>query len=457
MKDKNQLGLVQLAEMPILALFIRTCIPICIGLLVVGLYALVDGWFISRYVSEMAFGAVAMVYPLQVLMIALTAMVSAGMAATMTRLIGAKQMDKAAEVIGHGLIIGGIVSVVFLILGWLYPLELLSLLQVEAVFVKDALSYLQPLYLCAISGVLLPIVADMFRGQGKPQLMMLLLLVSAVFNILLDYLFIAQFGLGVAGAAYATITAQLGALVIALQLKRKRTDLLAIKVCWKPRAWLPILAIGMPILITQFCLGVQTAVVNWQLLSFANENWVVAHGMLGRIINFAILPAIAMLIAFQTIVGYNLAAGHSGRVRACTRVAFLGMTGFALLLTLGLMGLPRLWLSLFTEASEFLEIGERVFRSALWGMPLFGVVILASGFYQAQGDAKRACFYSALKVMFILVPLIVIAPHYFGLNGVFMALVGADFIAAGLTLILCWRHYQQAKSQSGEIQLASIN
>lgn len=124
MKDKNQLGLVQLAEMPILVLFIRTCIPICIGLLVVGLYALVDGWFISRYVSEMAFGAVAMVYPLQVLMIALTAMVSAGMAATMTRLIGAKQVGKAAEVIGHGLIIGGIVSVVFLVLGWLYPLEL---------------------------------------------------------------------------------------------------------------------------------------------------------------------------------------------------------------------------------------------------------------------------------------------------------------------------------------------
>ncbi|WP_249330822.1 polysaccharide biosynthesis C-terminal domain-containing protein, partial [Pseudoalteromonas sp. S3178] len=74
-------------------------------------------------------------------------------------------------------------------------------------------------------------MADMFRGQGKPQLMMLLLLVSAVFNILLDYLFIAQFGLGVAGEAYATITAQFGALVIALQLKRKRTDLLAIKVC----------------------------------------------------------------------------------------------------------------------------------------------------------------------------------------------------------------------------------
>ncbi|MEJ6474861.1 MATE family efflux transporter [Pseudoalteromonas piscicida] len=457
MKDKKPIGPAQLSEMPILPLFVKTSIPIGIGLLIVGLYALVDGWFVSRYISEQAFGAVAMVFPLQMLVVAITAMVSSGMAATMTKCIGAKKDQQAAEVIGHGFILGGLISIVFLVLGWLYPLELLSLLEVEPAFLHEAIRYFQPLYLFAVTSVLLPIVADMFRGQGKPQLMMLILLVSALLNIALDYLFIATLNLGVAGAAYATIVAQSFALLVAVVIKRKVPELLSVRFCWRPQDWVTIVAIGMPILVTQCCLGWQTALVNVQLLTFASKEWVIAHGMLSRIINFAILPAIAMLIAFQTIVGYNLAAGKINRVKTCTRIAFFAITGFSLLLTLVLMGLPKLWLHWFTETEALLDIGEQVLRSALWGMPLLGVMLLASGFYQAKGDAARACFYSGVKVIFLMTPLMFMMPSFFDLTGVFVALVGADFLAAMITLWLCWRHYRQYKNEQEEVQFAAIN
>ncbi|WP_125784172.1 MATE family efflux transporter [Pseudoalteromonas rubra] len=453
--DEASHGAERLATEPVISLFVKHFIPICIGMLVIGLYNLIDGLFISHFVGEQALGAVAMVFPIQMGIAALAAMLSAGMATLVTRQLGAQQRAKAGMIIGHTVQIAAALSTILLLLGWLYPLEILDWLSVKAVFKADAYAYLRPIILFSFVAILLPVLGDIFRAEGQPQKLMLLMLTASGLNILLDYVFIAVFEWGVSGAAIATVASQAAALVVAIFMLSGSNKHSQIHFSFKPSKWLAVLATGAPILITQLCLGWQAALMNIQLIKIADENWLIAYGMLSRVLAFATLPLVAMLVTFQTLCAYNFAAQNMGRVRTSIKIALLSMVFYATLLILVLAGFSFSIMTWFTEQSALITRGEIMIHSALWGLPLIAFMLLASGFYQAIGDTRRASFYSALRVLFVFTPLLLILPLWFDLNGIFMAIVGADVIAALTTCTLCWFHHKKTRLNRLEVSNAA--
>ncbi|MCO7190402.1 MULTISPECIES: MATE family efflux transporter [unclassified Pseudoalteromonas] len=432
-----------LAVEPVVTLFFKHFFPIRIGMLVVGLFNFIDGLFISHFVGELALGAVAVAFPIQMVIAAMAAMLSSGMATLVTRQLGAGMRKKAGLIIGHPLQIALILSIILLLLGWLYPLEIINWLSVAPIFKADAYAYLRPIVLFSFVAILLPVLGDIFRAEGQPHKLMLLMLTASGLNILLDYLFIAVFNWGVAGAAKATVVSQAVTIVLAIYMLKNTDRDTPILFTTECRAWLSILAIGTPILITQLCLGWQTAIMNIQLMKTAGENWVIAYGMLGRVLTFATLPMIAMLVTFQTICAYNLAAQKTTRVRKIVKVALGAMMLYATLLVLMLVFFASGIMAWFTEQSLLINQGQTMIKSALWGLPLIAIVLIASGFYQSIGDARRASFYSALRVIFVFTPLLLVLPVWFDLQGIFMAIVSADIIAALATCALCWLHYNK--------------
>ncbi|MCG7536877.1 MATE family efflux transporter [Pseudoalteromonas sp. OOF1S-7] len=436
-------GTDHLVTEPVSALFLKHFFPVCIGMLVVGLYNLVDGLFISHFIGEQALGAVAMVFPVQMGIAALAAMLSSGMATLVTRQLGVQQRVKAGLIIGHTLQIAIILSTMLLLLGWLYPLEILNWLSVKPLFQADAYAYLHPIILFSFVAITLSVLGDIFRAEGQPQKLMFLMLTAAGFNIILDYIFIAVFEWGVAGAAIATVTSQVVALLFAAYLLTNPDRLTPIYFSISHREWLPILVTGAPILITQLCLGWQTAIMNIQLMTIAGETWVIAYSMLGRVLTFATLPLIAMLITFQTLCAYNFAAQNLVRVRKSIKIALVSMMLYATLLVLVLAIFAPGIMAWFTDQPQLIFSGQVMIHSALWGLPLVTFMLLASGFYQSTGDTRRASFYSALRIIFVFTPLLLILPLWFDLNGIFMAIVGADVIAALATCTLCWFHYKE--------------
>ncbi|WP_070971316.1 MATE family efflux transporter [Vibrio sonorensis] len=424
-------------------LFLQTAIPISIGLLVVGFYNLVDGIFIARYVGEDAVGSVSLVFPIQIAISAIGAMISAGTASIITRHIGCSEMHKAGTVAGHALQIAAIGSVLCVFVGWYYIEPILELLSVDAEFYKNARLYLQPIVLTAGVSLFLPVAADFFRAEGKANAMMSLLLTSSILNIVFDYLLIAQFDMGVVGAAYATIIAQFVAILFAVVLyKRNKLD---IRITWELSLakWGPIFALGFPILIAQGSMGLHSALVNYKFSIYGTADWIIAYGMIGRVAGFTFLPLIAMLIAFQTICGFNLGALKLDRVKQSIKVATKYMTAYACVITLLLLLFPRIAMSLFTQDPTFIMTGESLIYSTIWGLPLAGISMIATGFYQAKGHAMQAAFYSGLRVLIILPPLLWLLPSMLGLSGIFIAIVAADLLNSLITLLLCLTPYNR--------------
>lgn len=381
-----------LAAEPVFSLFFKHFFPICIGMLVVGLFNLIDGLFISHFVGELALGAVAVAFPIQMAIAALAAMLSAGMATQVTRQLGAGKRRKAGVIIGHTLQIVFILSIILLLLGWLYPLEIINWLSADPLFKADAYAYLRPIVLFSFVAILLPVLGDIFRAEGQPHRLMILMFTASGLNILLDYLFIALFDWGVAGASKATIVSQAATIVLAIYMLCSKDRYTRIFFTVDFKAWLPILAVGAPILITQLCLGWQTAIMNIQLMKTAGENWVIAYGMLGRVLAFATLPMIAMLVTFQTICAYNLAAKRSVRVRETIKVALGSMMLYAILLVLILVSFASGIMAWFTDQPVLISQGQTMIQSALWGLPLIAIMLIASGFYQSIGDASGRVF-----------------------------------------------------------------
>ncbi|MCG7563377.1 MATE family efflux transporter [Pseudoalteromonas sp. McH1-42] len=440
-----------LATEPVAILFLKHFFPICIGMLVIGLYNLIDGLFISHFVGEQALGAVAMVFPVQMGIAALAAMLSAGMSTMVTRLLGARQRAKAGLIIGHTLQIAMLLSAILLVLGWLYPLEILNWLSVDPVFKADAFAYLYPIMLCSFVAIILPVLGDIFRAEGQPHKLMLIMLTASGLNIVLDYVFIAVFEWGVTGAASATVISQATALLLALYLLSRPGRFTPIYFAIDHKAWLPILSTGAPVLITHLCLGWQTAIMNLQLMQTAGETWVITYGMLSRVLTFATLPMVAMLVTFQTLCAFNLAAQKAERVRKSIEIALISMMLYATLVTIQLALFAPNVMAWFTNQSLLIYQGQEMIHSALWGLPLVALMLVASGFYQSIGDPRRASFYSAFRIIFVFTPLLFVLPLWFDLNGIFIAIVSADIITALATCCLCWFHYKQATSNKLEI------
>ncbi|CCN70129.1 MATE family efflux transporter [Vibrio nigripulchritudo] len=436
----------RLANTPVFTLFMQTAVPICIGMLVIGLYGVVDGIFIARWVGADAIGAVSMVFPAQMLISSIGAMVASGTATILTRLIGEKKLPEAGQIAGNSVLLVSVFSILFFVVGMWQLDSVLEFLAVPPVFYPLAYDYAQPIIVGGAIAVLLPVIGDVFRAEGKAKIMMLLMLTSSVLNIILDYIFIVLLGWGVSGAAWATIIAQLVSLTIAVSLYLRGGTLVRFSFGLHLKFWGSILALGIPVLIAQMGMAIQTGLVNYQFTFMATEEWISAYGILGRLSIFIILPMIAMLISFQTICGFNLGASAFERVQESIKVSLTAMVVYSSLVTVALLVIPEWLLGIFTTESVLIDYGKVIIFATIWGLPLAGINMLATGFYQAKGNAKLAMLYSLLRVVLIMSPLLLILPHYFGMNGIFLAIVAADVFSAVITFLFCFKEYRNLSS-----------
>ncbi|WP_295898737.1 MATE family efflux transporter [uncultured Vibrio sp.] len=432
----------KLALSPITPLFVQTALPICLGLLMAGLYNVVDGIFIARWVGSEAIGAVSTVFPLQMLIAAIGAMVSSGTASILTRSLGQGKIQDAGIIAGSALELATIISLFFFVVGFGYLSSILDLLSVPDLFYDSAYTYAAPITMAAFVSLYLPVIADIFRAEGKVQAMMMLILTSSFLNIVLDFLFIVVLNKGVEGAAIATVLAQLIAVGIGAKMYLSGKTLIRIQCKFRPQHWMAIALLGVPILMAQLSVAIQAGLINYQFDQVANEGWISAYGIIGRLSGFVILPLIAMLIAFQTICGYNLGAKALDRVSKSINIALILMTLYASVMMLIIVLIPETLMRIFTEDSDIIGYGKAIIYASIWGLPFTGVTMIATGYYQAKGQATFATFYSSLRVVILMSPLLLMMPKYWGINGIFSAMVIGDIAAAAITLALCLKSYR---------------
>lgn len=426
----------QLGTKPIVGLFFGMAAPIAVGMMVHGLYNVVDAIFVTRVIGVNAMGGISIVFPIQMFIFALATLVGSGMASIVARQLGAKQDAAANTTIDMASRLGLIMALVLTLSIYFNIDALLTLLGVSEALWPYAYAYLVPLALMSFPVVLISSVpSDLLRAEGKAMLMMASMVSSALLNIALDALFIFVLDMGVEGVAYATILSQVFALGVMLYFILTGKTQLKLRPFSYPTNW-PIVkdicVLGVPILISHAGVSVFIALTNYSVTQFSEVNsdlYVSAYGLIGRLMIFFILPAIAMTIAFQTIAGYNYGAQHYDRVLAMVKLGVTASLGYGFAVSTIMLLVPELIIGIFTQDPALIATTASI---AFWSFllfPLSNAHSVISSLFQALGKARQAIFLSSLRIYLILIPALLILPKIYGINGIWYSFPVADLVA----------------------------
>jgi putative MATE family efflux protein len=435
-----------LGTKPILGLFFGMAAPIAVGMMVHGLYNVVDAIFVTRAIGVNAMGGISIVFPIQMFIFALATLVGSGMASIVARQLGAKQDDAANATIDIAFRLGLAIAIVFT-LGIYFNIDaLLQFLGVSQALWPYAYGYLVPLALFSFPIVLISsIPGDLLRAEGKAMLMMVGMVSSALLNIVLDAIFIFVLDMGVEGVAYATILSQVFATALMLYFILGGKTHLKLRPFAYDMDWAilkGICLLGVPILISHAGVSVFIGLTNYTVTQFSevdSDLYVSAYGLIGRLMIFFILPAIAMTIAFQTIAGYNYGAKQYDRVLAMIKVGVTSSLCYGLAVSAMMLLAPHQIIGIFTQNPALLATTAGI---AFWSFLLFPLAnahSVISSLFQALGKARHAIFLSSLRIYFLLIPALLILPKIYGIDGIWNSFLIADLIAFIVVIYFVFR------------------
>jgi len=444
----------RLGTAPIGKLFFMMSVPMIMGMLVNGLYNIVDAIFVTRGVGSLAIGGVSIVFPVQMLIFAFAAVLGSGAASVVSRKLGAKEDDAARHTAQTTLMFGIIFAVILTVIVLIAMKPILRTLGVTDALWDYSVDYLLPILYATPIAILSSVFSDLLRAEGKMKFMMLVMTTGSLLNIALDPIFIFVLDMGVRGAAIATVISQTSALALAVSfyLRGKTAIHLTLRdwsIDWK--VLVPVIALGLPFFVSHAGASFMIGMTNNALAQVggdAADIYISAYGLVGRVFMFSILPLIGIMIAFQTITGYNYGARNYERVRSTVKIGMTTATVLCVFVSSIMVFSPQLFLGLFTQDPILLAQAIDIAKVVFLGFSFAGVTFIITGYFQATGHARMALLASSARVYLFLIPLLMILPRVLSIDGIWFAFPLADTSAVILAMALFIRFYRQLRASA---------
>jgi len=449
--DTGQLGSDKIAR-----LLVRFSVPAITGMLVMATYNIVDTIFVGMLGSE-AIAALSIAFPFQMMLGAFAIGTGVGAASLISRSLGAGQKEIAQRTVGQVITLSVIAGIIVAAAGFLFLRPLLAIFGATPEIMGLTGEYVIVITTGSMMLFLLMALNNVVRGVGRPTLSMQIMIISSVVNVVLDPIFIFTLGLGVQGAALATVLAKIIGVIIMLHFFI--TGRGEIKINWSsliPHSYTirQIYIIGFPAMILQASTNVSLMIANNILAAYGHLP-IAALGLIFRLIMFALMPVIGVSQGLLPIIGYNYGARKPGRIReaigkglfiSITVVTFLGVCYFTW---------PSLFLSIFSREAELIELGSYALRIMVIMFPTIAAQITFTTYFQAAGRGWPSLLLSVLRELLVFIPLLFIFSGAFGLNGVWIARPASDLIAFLVTFFL-FRREMKMLGSSGQQQLARM-
>ena len=457
-KRENDLG-----RDPIGRLLLRLAVPTVTAQLVNALYNIVDRMYIGHIegVGDLALTGLGVCFPVIMFVSALSALVGMGGGSRAVVRMGAGDPEGANAILGNCATLLVVLSVVFTILLQLVKEPMLYLFGATDNTIGYALDYLT-IYLWGTIFVEISLGLNFFiTAQGFSTVGMATVLIGAVINIVLDPILIFGFNMGVQGAALATITAQaVSAVWVVWFLLGKRTKLRLqrrfARLDWKVLA--PVLALGVSPFIMQSTESLVNIAFNSSLKAYGGDPAVGAMTICSSIMQVFYLLFQGLSQGGQPIVGYNYGAGNLDRVRKTFRLVFTCSLVFSTLSCLAIELFPGMFVAMFNDKPELVEIAVWTLRVYAAGMFMLGVQNACQQTFVALGQAKISLFLALLRKIILLIPFVFILPHFIAnqVLAVFLAEPAADILAALTTGgMFFWRFPRILRERENELKKQS--
>jgi putative MATE family efflux protein len=427
-------------------LLFKLSLPGIIAMLVQALYNVVDTFFVAKAYgpeeSILAIGGLTVAFPIQMIMIGISVMLGAGSASIISRSLGAKKIERARTALGNVYSTGLFLGVVLFVLSFSDLETVLKAFGATEEIMPYAVEYIQVILAGAITCILGVSAQNIIRAEGNARFAMNTMLLGAILNIILDPILIFKYGMGVRGAAIATIFSQgISALWIMYYFLAGKSAVKFGFEALKPDIGLikEIVSIGAGPFVMDISQSITVLLVNNSLAFYGGNTAIAVYGLMFRIFSFVFMPLIGLSFGLQPIVGYNYGAGKPERVIKALKTATLvavsiGTAGFIFMFLF-----PQQLLSIFSSDPTLLSMGKNAMRIFVLGMPLVGINIIGATLFQALGLARPSFILSVSRPILFLLPLVLFLPRIYHINGIWVAFPIADLLAVSLTLLLLFR------------------
>ncbi len=440
-----------LGSEPVSTLLRRFAVPSVIAMLVSALYNMVDQLFIGHSIGVLGNAATNVAFPLSMVCTSIGLLCGIGGAANFNLCMGRREPEHAKSYVGSAISMLAILGVILCVAVQLFLRPMMLLFGATPDVIDYACTYTRitsigfPFLIVTIGG------SNLIRADGSPKFSMLCNLVGAIVNTILDPLFIFVFHMGMAGAALATITGQiLSFALVVFYLRGFKTLPLSLSDL-KPNmaCWARIAALGATPAFNQVAMMVVQIVMN-NTLTYYGSNSVYGSdiplacaGIISKVNMLFFSFVIGISQGLQPIVSFNFGAQKYDRVKDAYKKAVFAATAISIVAFLCFQFFPRQIIGIFGSGSkEYLHFAERYFRIFLFFTFLNGIQPVSSNFFTSIGAPKKGIFLSLTRQIIFLLPLLLIFPYLFGIDGVMYTAPIADLAAASVSIVMVVREFK---------------
>ena len=448
-----------LGTKPIGHLLWKYALPAIVAMLASSLYNMVDSIFIGQGVGPIAISGLAITFPFMNLTGAFGAAIGVGSSTYLSVKLGQKDYLTAENILGNTVMLniymGVILSVVCLLL--LDPI-------LRFFGASDAtLPYARQYMVIILAGNVLTHtylgLNAVLRAASKPRQAMNATIFTVVVNTILDPIFIYPWGLGlgISGAAYATILAQVLALCYQLRLLSDKRELIHFRRgTYRLHSQIvkSIISIGISPFSMNVCSCIIVIFINNQLVHYGGDLSVGAYGISNKILFIFVMFVIGLNQGMQPIAGYNYGAQKFDRLMHVVKLTMLSATA---VMTVGwclAIFMPRLCVRLFTTDATLINLSANALRIMCCMFPIVGYQMVVTNFFQCIGKVKVSIFLSLSRQLIFLLPMLWLLPHLFQLNGVWFSMPASDLLASLVTAWIMARYMRKFMRQQQEKEIA---
>lgn len=450
--------LTELSEKPVFSLLLQYAIPAIVAMVASSLYNIVDGIFIGQGVGAGAIMGLAITMPIMNLSAAFGAMVGVGGSTLLSVKLGEKDYNFAAKILGNVITLNCIIGIGLGAVMLLFLDPILRFFGASDYTIPYARDFMVIVLIGNVFTHLFLGLNAMLRSSGKPKKAMKATIMTVIINIALAPLFIFVLHLGIRGAALATILSQLIVLLWQFKLFSNPDELIHLRrdtYRLERRIVTGSLSIGLSPFLINLCACIVVIIINKQLVSYGGDVAVGAYGIANRMMFFFVMVVIGINQGMQPIAGFNFGAKHYTRLNQVLKYAITIATGIWIVGFIVCVLLATPVASAFTNDEELLKEAAHALRVMNLVVPIIGFQMITIGFFQSIGKAGISIFLSLTRQLLFLVPLLLILPNFFGLEGIWYSVPIADVTAAITAAIVLIYHMRKFKMR-GKLENSNL-
>ena len=446
----NKKATLELGTKPVGKLLAQYALPAIIAMTAASLYNIIDRVFIGQVVGPMAISGLAITFPFMILAAAFGAAVGVGAATTISVKLGQKDYESAENTLGNTITLNLIIGLAFGGICLLFLDPILRFFGASDATLPYARDFMQIILAGNVFSHMYFGMNAVLRAASKPRMAMFATIFTVAMNILLDAVFILWWHWGIKGAAFATVISQVLALCWQMKLFANKNELLHLKRgIYKLKANLVrnIISIGISPFLMNACACVIVIFINNQLVKFGGDIAVGAYGIANSIAMSFIMFVIGLNQGMQPIAGYNYGAQQYGRMMRVVKLSII--TAICIMLTGWTLAMfaPYYCARMFTKDPELIKGSIKAIQIIMMMYPFIGCQMVITNFFQCIGKVKISIFLSLSRQLLFLLPLLVLLPNFYGINGVWASMPTSDLISVIVAISIMTVYLRRFKKE----------